>query len=236
MENEIKIEVLDGDGSLSEEITIKLEEPTATIPSEGIKGKVEEIEKLDNRINEIICSSKYEKWSKNNWDDFQIIITALDTIEDCTKAIIGYIDMSDEKYNKFSRLSLYGILQAIYMQQDAINFLNRLLRIKTKRDESYEETRKIRNHISGHPISNRTEKEDEKYYYYFLRKGSHEKWCFEYAAYTPKFDRRKINLRDSLETHIDFVVNSLEKIESNLYYLLRKKQCKPTLLKKHINA
>ena len=163
MENEIKIEVLKGDGSLIEEIITKLEEPTAIIPSEGIKGKVEEIEKLDKRINKSICSHKYEEWTKNNWDDFQIIITALDTIEDCAKAIIGYIDMSDEEYNKFSRLSLYGILQAIYMQQDAINFLNRLLRIKTKRDESYDGIRDIRNHISGHPISNRTEKEDEKY-------------------------------------------------------------------------
>ena len=226
---EEKIEIQVGDGSLGNKYEYLIDEAKEnTIPSEGIKVKLLAIKKLSDQINREICSSKYTEWSNKNWNSFQIIITALDTIDDCSDAIINYIDMKEEEYKKFSRLSLYGILQAIYMQQDAINFLNRLLRIKTKRDESYDGIRDIRNHISGHPISNRTEKEDEKYYYYFLGKGSHEKWSFEYAAYTPKFDRKKINLRDSLETHIGFVINSLERIESNLDYLLKEKQCKTT--------
>ncbi|MBR5832600.1 MAG: hypothetical protein IKY79_08320 [Bacteroidales bacterium] len=229
MEEKIEIQVVNGDGSLGNKYEYLIDEAKEnTIPSEGIKVKLLAIKKLSDQINREICSSKYTEWSNKNWNSFQIIITALDTIDDCSDAIINYIDMKEEEYKKFSRLSLYGILQAIYMQQDAINFLNRLLRIKTKRDESYDGIRDIRNHISGHPISNRTEKEDEKYYYYFLGKGSHEKWSFEYAAYTPKFDRKKINLRDSLETHIGFVINSLERIESNLDYLLKEKQCKTT--------
>ena len=227
MGEKIEVQVVNGDGSLGNKYEYIIEKAKEnTMPSEGIKVKLLTIKKLSDQINREICSSEYTEWSNKNWNSFQIIITALDTIDDCSDAIINYIDMNEEEYKKFSRLSLYGILQAIYMQQDAIKFLNNRLRIKTKISNSYEIIREIRNNISGHPISDKTGRKDGTHNFYFLGKGLYDKWYFEYASYTPEFKPNKVELKDLLEEHIAFLSEALIRIQNNLNYLLKEDQTK----------
>jgi len=125
---------------------------------------------MERKIREIINRNGgefYDKYFKDYFDDWNILCTSMDTIGDTTLAIdyfkeTGIGQDEGEKY-----LRLYGLLQAIYLQQDTIKFLFQTIKkcfdekneLKDWRDyqlDSWDELRDYRNLSIGHPIENKT--------------------------------------------------------------------------------
>ena len=80
---------------------------------------------------------------------------SLDVIEDSQIAIDDYSNLSEFSSNEKGYLYVYGILQALYLQQDALCNLNKALfgqgiDFKTEYPELYN-IREIRNNSIGHP-------------------------------------------------------------------------------------
>lgn len=92
------------------------------------------------------------------WDQ---LCSCLDVIEDSEFAIDAYFDREPgENIGEFY-LNVYGLLQALYIQQDAVFHLCESLSIPETK-ENYprlKEIRNVRNASSGHPTKKRTKKQ-----------------------------------------------------------------------------
>lgn len=109
------------------------------------------IRELRDLINSSICY-KQGAWDRKDDGDWSKLWTAVDNIEDTQSAIEEYSSLKG-----FSRLAVYGLLQAIYVQQDAVGHLEEAIQIQTpdwKKDcPGLSKIRDIRNETVGHPIS-----------------------------------------------------------------------------------
>ena len=83
----------------------------------------------------------------------------MDMIEDLEYALESYLTEDSENAETGRKyLLIFGALQALYVQQDAIKNLHKALNIPYTMDISIEEIREIRNDAAGHP-TNRKNKE-----------------------------------------------------------------------------
>jgi len=79
------------------------------------------------------------------------LCSSMDVVEDAELAIDAYLsnNESDEKGEQYLRL--YGVLQALFLQQDAVEHLSEALNIKNTKDDVLKEIRDTRNYSIGHP-------------------------------------------------------------------------------------
>jgi len=78
-------------------------------------------------------------------------------IGDTTEAIVEYINSISKERSSFY-LEIYGILQAIYLQQDALASAAKALNIPVKFSKQLLTLRNIRNKIAGHPVKEKKRK------------------------------------------------------------------------------
>lgn len=105
----------------------------------------------------------YDKQFKDQLDDWYTLTVALDTLGDSCSALIyfeneGIGTSTGEKY-----LRLYGVLQAIILQQDAINHLYRLFtenKLTIEDTSAWAKIREVRNMATGHPIGKKGKSEE----------------------------------------------------------------------------
>lgn len=148
---------------------------------------------------------------KQNWNK---LCSSLDTIEDTQHAIDKYQDLDGfERHEGY--LLLYGLVQAIYLQQDSINSLSKsLIKKEVKFSEEYPRLyriREIRNDSIGHPTNRRNDK-----YHVVINQGTIRKSGFQYIIYDadskPKFEY--VNLDEIINTQKELSIEILVKIFS----------------------
>ena len=106
--------------------------------------------------------SKLKK-RRTNWDQ---VYVCLDTIEDTAQAIQSYQRDTYPRSSGRKYLILYGLMQALVVQQDAVQHLEEGLRLpKTagrwnQRDPKLERIRNVRNSASGHPTKKWSPRKD----------------------------------------------------------------------------
>lgn len=98
---------------------------------------------------------------KSNWLQ---ICSSLDVIRDNCDAIAGYINAEYPDDIGLKYLFLYGLLQTLYVQQDAILNLSEAFRIEYRRTPELNEIRLMRNSAIGHPTKQDRTKDDLTYY------------------------------------------------------------------------
>lgn len=82
-----------------------------------------------------------------------LLCTCLDTIDDAQSAIEAYRGTSKEAEKSELYLRTYGVLQAMFIQQDALHNLADSLdmSLDIKGDQRIKDIREIRNNVAGHP-------------------------------------------------------------------------------------
>lgn len=117
---------------------------------------MEKILEMAGKIKDHVNNANlYDKHFKNHIDDWNIVCVALDNLDDTCLALLDYESQGFGKNNGEKYLRLYGTLQAIFLQQDAIHFLYKIFLKKELIPESvsaWSEIRNIRNLTIGHPI------------------------------------------------------------------------------------
>jgi len=119
--------------------------------------KVEIIESINKQIEQLRqeledYTKQYKNYSRNN---FNIFCVCMDTLEDTMSAIEYYFKFGvgsgiGERYIK-----LYGLLQSVQVQQDAIRELYKVFGYKYNFSKNCNSIRAIRNAVIGHPIDSR---------------------------------------------------------------------------------
>ena len=177
------------------------------------------IQEKCNKINEDIYNSLFCKnylleapGKYNN----ERVFTSLDVIEDCQDAIEEFEDIPEDRIKPRTTLYIYGVLQAIYCQQDGLLNLYKTIiqpEIKNVYDlflkyNLSKEIREVGDDIAGHPTDRNYGKE-----FYYIAKGSNSKYRFAYGGYTPDYRMVHVDLKKFISEQNEFAQAVLKEIE-----------------------
>lgn len=117
---------------------------------------VEEVRDLETAIRDRINQAKLRFRLLKDQKAWNEIVSALDVIGDTELAFSAYLSRYPSDPDFGSRyLLLYGVLQAVYTQQDAVVHLSQALGGRSKKeilgDERIRTAREVRNQAIGHP-------------------------------------------------------------------------------------
>ncbi len=125
---------------------------------------------------------------KNNPQQYDKFLVCLDSIEDAQTAIDEYVKLPLDVFNARTTLNFYGLLQAIYLQQDALFGLYKCIQRKADLTQkkffeifeiNLDEHREARNDIAGHPTNRNGGKA-----FYFLDRFNTSKYSINYYEYS----------------------------------------------------
>ena len=170
---------------------------------------------LMQAIRDFVNDSRKHYELRQNKDLFSRLVSALDTIEDTELAIKAFkrlrTTQSDSLY-----LAIYGLLQAMFLQQDAVTHLCQALNI----DDSavkYPELvgiRDIRKDAIGHPTKRDVDKKQKLYSYHQISRVSMTKYGFEMLTYygdgSNKFS--EVILKPLMDTQRKLIQSILQKV------------------------
>lgn len=131
-----------------------------------IEGTVIQIRNFFNNST-IKKTNVFLKKQDGDWNQF---CAALDTIEDTCLAIQNFQQDANDLFIKNPYLATYGILQALFIQRDAVNYLKISLFGSSKKidwgNKKYSELakiRQVRNETVGHPVKTNQKGRKSKY-------------------------------------------------------------------------
>ena len=172
-------------------------------------------------IRDIVFNSPMEHlFLKRKGDRFQIA-ACLDTIEDAQLAVEEYrlLYLSSNQTDKGKLyLAVYGVLQGIFLQQDALMNLANCLHFPCQIDDyqALKTIREIRNQSVGHPTSYRRNKTES---YFAINRSSLSLEQFEMMEYNNQKGQRQLTSVCTMRTISDneaFIAQILKDIKSNL--------------------
>ncbi|MFA5075547.1 MAG: hypothetical protein WC436_05600 [Candidatus Babeliales bacterium] len=150
-------------------------------------------------------------------DKWNAACVALDTMEDALMAILAYGTAKESRSVGLRYLKLYGLLQAVFLQQDAIQcFLNVLggnFEKEKKRLIAWHELRNLRNLTVGHPVDNFGEK---RCYIIRVSIAKHGFECIMWDKKKRKDDFVKIDIKSLLNKYRKEVGGVLRKVQDYL--------------------
>ncbi len=116
------------------------------------------IDKITNMIRDTINQSQLKGVLSQNAGSWRMLCSSLDVIEDSNSCLDSFLmtDISIETENQHlddgkKYMYLYGTLQALFVQQDAVEHLAEALQFPYTLDSSLKHIRDIRNDSVGHP-------------------------------------------------------------------------------------
>lgn len=112
-----------------------------------------EIKLLESKIRDFIDNPRRRAILQKDSASWNELGSALDILGDTQLAIESYPKFEQVKSPGECYILIYGILQALLIQQDAVKSICKLFKIKFNLPKPLVEIRKIRNSSSGHPIS-----------------------------------------------------------------------------------
>lgn len=93
-----------------------------------------------------------DKLLKQSPINYNIFCASMDIIEDSMLGIENYIEHGLGKDFGEKYLKLYGLMQAVIIQQDAIKEIYKIFEINYKYKNNSKDIRHLRNKIAGHPV------------------------------------------------------------------------------------
>jgi len=160
--------------------------------------------KLRDLLNSSICY-KQSVWERKDAGDWSKLWTAADNIEDTQEAIDEYLSL-----DKFSRLAVYGLLQAMVVQQDAISHLEKAIKITTpdwrREYPDLSKIRMIRIETVGHPISTKSET-------YTSISRTNNINSLEYGVWSKDgFLHKTIDLKDIINVQHNLLIKEIDRV------------------------
>ena len=109
------------------------------------------VHELEDRIREFINSGRRQASLLKDSVAWNKLCSSLDIIGDTQLAIEAHPKMGSVKGDGESYLIVYGVLQAMLLQQDATKHIGSALNIKIRLPKKLKDIRIIRNSAAGHP-------------------------------------------------------------------------------------
>lgn len=111
-----------------------------------------EIEQLVSEIRDNINKPRKKHVLLQNHASWMMLCSALDVIEDTDCGLEAFLTTDVNHFNDGNKyVYVYGTLQALFVQQDALEHMAEAIEIPYTRESTLTEIRKIRNNSIGHP-------------------------------------------------------------------------------------
>jgi hypothetical protein len=123
-------------------------------------------------VRKYINTTRYQTSLLKDLDVWNQICSSLDTIGDTTYSINDYLDSDYPESIGLKYIFTYGILQSLFIQQDAIKHLSEAFEVPFDLSDKLRNIRAIRNASIGHPTKNTVK--DTNYYNYISRITIHK--------------------------------------------------------------
>ncbi|NHJ39314.1 MAG: hypothetical protein FK731_04720 [Asgard group archaeon] len=162
---------------------------------------------LEQSVREFINTTRYQTELLKNLDNWNQICSSLDTIGDTLYSIEDYINAEYPESEGLKYIFTYGILQALFIQQDSMQNLSEAFELQYERSEKLKKIRALRNAAIGHPTKNQVKKVT---YYNYISRITLQKWGFTLLRSSEE-DRTEfmdVNLLSILEEQIHEIENS----------------------------
>lgn len=115
---------------------------------------IKRIALLEEVTRSHINTTRYQTELLQNLDNWNQICSSLDTIGDTLYSIQDYLEIAYPKSAGLKYIYTYGLLQALFIQQDAICHLSEAFELEFKLSEKLKQIRALRNASIGHPTKN----------------------------------------------------------------------------------
>lgn len=167
---------------------------------------------LDERIKEIrdlINSPRKQNMLLQNNAFWLMLCSCMDTIQDTEVALVSFLtEKIDDSIRGGNYLYTYGALQALFVQQDAVENLHEALDIPYTIDQSIKDIRNIRTDATGHPTNRGNKKA-----FNFIHFGSIHTHGFNLMTVYPT----KSNNGSLDSKHVDINIADLIDTQTNLF-------------------
>jgi cellobiose phosphorylase len=111
------------------------------------------IAELESKIRDRINRGRMQHELLGRSADWNKLCSALDVVGDTELALDAYLKHPEIKSTGLCYVHVYGALQLLQLQQDAVDHICRALRITAKNSPKLPHIRKIRNSSVGHPFA-----------------------------------------------------------------------------------
>lgn len=152
---------------------------------QAIVAGCEKINSLQNSVRDHINTTRYQSELLKNSSNWNQICSSLDAIGDTVLSIVDYTSSEYPDSAGLKYIHTYGVLQALFVQQDAMTHLSEAFDISFVQSENLKKIRAIRNAAIGHPTKNTVKRIN---YYNYISRISLHKWGFTLLRSSGKSD------------------------------------------------
>lgn len=166
-----------------------------------IKNSIQTIREIKSKIYEYINTTRYQYSLIQDSNIWNQICSSLDVIDDTLLSIEDYIDNDFPQSDGLKYIFTYGILQSLFIQQDAVRHLAEAFNIPFSFSESLIKIRDLRNSSIGHPTKQNTK--GKRFYNYVSRIPLSKKG----------FTLQKTNIEQGRDVFVDVNIVEIIKIQ-----------------------
>lgn len=141
--------------------------PESNGMTDSINEMMKRIGDLEESVRKYINTTRYQNDLLSDSDNWNQICSSLDAIGDTLYSQKDYLDEEYPVSVGLKYIFTYGLLQSLFIQQDAMNHLSEAFGIKFELTDRLKEIRSLRNASIGHPTKNKTK--GSTYYNYISR-------------------------------------------------------------------
>lgn len=169
--------------------------------NQNISDTADEILQLQESIYDHINTNRYQADLISDLSVWNKICSSLDVISDTVMAIQSYCSGSYPDDTGLQYIYTYGLLQSLFVQQDAVRSLTEAFGQKYQRSEELQQIRNIRNSAIGHPTCEPVKK---NVYYTYLSRDTLSKSGFSYMRSSAKGEDvfHDVDVEEMLESQL----------------------------------
>lgn len=170
---------------------------------------------IESEVRDHINTHRYQKILISELDNWSQICSSLDTLGDTGLALKSYFKSDFPIEAGLSYIYTYGLLQALFIQQDAMNHLSEAFEVPYELPEELKSIRAVRNASIGHPTKNRVKKTT---YFNHISRISMNKGGFTLARFYDEGESEFIDVdfKNIVETQLIGINNAYALISGKL--------------------
>lgn len=134
---------------------------------ESIEQRIKKINSFEDSVRGYINTTRYQNDLIKDSDNWNQICCSLDTIGDTLYSQQDYLKSEYPTSDGLKYIFTYGLLQALFIQQDAMRHLSEAFGVQFELTDRLKEIRSLRNASIGHPTKNKIK--GSTYYNYISR-------------------------------------------------------------------
>ena len=185
----------------------------------NLENPISEIYQLEQTIRDFINEHRNALCLLKDQQKWLQICSCLDVIGDTRLAIDAYGGAEYPRCVGLKYLYTYGILQALFILQDAVSHLTEAFGVTHKPSEAVQKIRNYRNAAIGHPTKqDRDSNHRGVTFYNFINRSTISKESFEFGRYSAgkQSEILKVNLTEAIDNQMSEVTKSLRAIVTHI--------------------